>query len=422
MSTKNILYAIPLIALNACRTAEVAEVRPLNGTTADSTQVLMVEDQYPYMNLVTEGAIPINIPDKPQDEVYKPAYSSRYLALETTDECLIGHIDKLTTDGNSLFILDTGNNSALRFSLKDGAFLTKYGQKERGPGEFTGLTDLVIDKNKKEVCLIDRFGLKQMYFNYEGELLREKPFYYYYMQMEFVGDKLAIHTGYNDNAMTPAINHNRLIISDKGQVPQYVGFAYPDDLADRFTQDMKYPLITCNDEVYFSHVLSDTIWQVKENGTCEAKFIFKFPGRDNLFDELQSQTITNEQYESITQNTPYYRDEILITKDFICAYIYHGDELLYCRSTGHIKYGHYSYQNFAQANIQPLDFTLNGTSFVKVLQPFEIIKKENQNKNFFGEYYSDYLQAQLTEEERRLLSTMTEEDNPILMIMDIEPF
>ena len=36
--------------------------------------------------------------------------------------------------------------------------------------------------------------------------------------------------------------------------------------------------------------------------------------------------------------------------------------------------------------------------------------------------YTNFLNTQLTEEERQLLDNMTEEDNPILMIMDIEPF
>ncbi|MCM1109058.1 MAG: hypothetical protein NC388_08400 [Clostridium sp.] len=38
------------------------------------------------------------------------------------------------------------------------------------------------------------------------------------------------------------------------------------------------------------------------------------------------------------------------------------------------------------------------------------------------EQFNHMLANQYTEEERRLLSTMTEEDNPILMIMDIKPF
>ena len=65
-------------------------------------------------------------------------------------------------------------------------------------------------------------------------------------------------------------------------------------------------------------------------------------------------------------------------------------------------------------------------SFVKILQPdhiLEHIKKEIEcYVPLLGKTEEQLMDEWLTEEERQLLQKMTPEDNPILMIIDIEPF
>ena len=419
---KILLFLLLFITIISCRKANMTEIRPMGENITDSTKILLVEDKYPCMELVTGNAVCLNIPEEPDTKDWIIKAQRKYLPLETKEECLIGRIDKLESDGNQLFIFDESNSSVFRFSQKDGSFLNRIGNKGRGPGEYTGLADMSVDKKKKEVCLTDSRGFKLMYFNYDGNLLREEPFFYFYDKMEFIGDYLLVNTDQNRNVRVPAVNNNRFIIAKRDQTPLYVGFPYSEHLYDHFCQGIKFPFITCNEDIYYNHVLSDTIWQIKNDGICEAKYIFKFPGRDNLFNESDFQNITDEEYNNRIKNNLHYRDNVYITKDFLYARI--GNmSFIYCIPTGNHLYGMPYNEFFTRRNYNTPRFTLNGTSFVYVLQPFNLIKENLEIQNSYDENaYKYYWDKQLTEEERQLLGNMTEEDNPILMIMDIEPF
>lgn len=430
---KSLIYIIVLFAtIFACKRANVTEVKPFGENYLDSTQVLLLKDKYPYMKLVTDKAIHLKVQERATngsfvvsaDEFIKPKV--RYLPLETTEECLVGgRMTKLESDDTYIFIFDRDNNQVLRFSQEDGSFMNKFGQPGRGPGEYGCIMDMSLNRKKKEVCLIDQCGFKFIYYDYDGQLLREEPLYYFYNNVEFIGDYMIQYTNRNGNTMAPSVNNNRLVFARQSdQSPKYVGFPFPEQFAHAFGQGMKHPFVTCNEDVYYNHLLSDTIWQIKKDGTCEAKYVFKFPGRDNLFDENDFQNISGELYEQKTNGAScYYRDDICITKDFVYAGIMNGENMLYCIPTGNYRYGALVCKSFGSTKLLYNLFTLNAKSFVTILQPFDVlaqIKKEQKIHSGKDEekFYAEYL----TEEERQLLPKMTPEDNPILMIVDIEPF
>lgn len=433
IGTLNILFFT--LTFLSCRKATVTEVKPFQASSADTTKVLLVESSYPCMKLVTEDVVPLIVgeaaanplvtaPEGNAQQENSLKTTIHYLPLETTEECLIGNIDKLESDDCYIFIFDRENGAVFRFSQKDGSFQNKYSRQGRGPGEYTRLTDMSIDKKRKEICLLDQFGFKIMYFDYNGNLLREEPLFYVYDFIEFLGDHIILNTNLNENEMVPAVNNNRLVYAKRDQTPVYVSFAYSAEHTKQFHKDVRRAFTTCNGEVYYNHVLSDTIWQITEDGSCIAKYVFKFPNRNNLFDEKDCRQITDNEYEERTKDIPYFGGNTwLLTTNFICAKIVHGGPMLYCIPTGRYVYGYPKYRSFGLETKFPVTHTLNDTSFVRVIQPFQLIQQHKNWIEGMDDFTdSNYWKNLLTEEERQLLSNMTEEDNPILMIMDIEPF
>ncbi|MDE7378112.1 MAG: 6-bladed beta-propeller [Paraprevotella sp.] len=423
---KEFIYIIVSMAIIACRNANVTEIKPYAQNLAESAEALQVKDQYPSMELVTDKAIHLPVMEESTDNVTNIKTNIHYLPLETTEECLIGHIDKLVSDDSCLFVFDQTNQSILRFSQKDGSFLNKIGSKGRGPGEFIEVIDVSLNRKKKEICLIDFSLFKLMFFDYNGRLIQEKPLYYVYNGMEFLDNRIILHTGFNENTMAPSVNNNRLVLAEMDQTPLCVGFAFPENLKANFHHGVRHDFVTCDGDVYYNHVLSDTIWQIKEDGICEAKYVIKFPNRDNLYNEEDFKNITDNDFEERQKSTPHYQNNFIITKDFVKVSAFdenHSQKLLYCISTGH-RTNNLFHKIFGKpTDIGTIEFTLNDETFVDVIQPFEILKDFQFYKNNFNEMqYTNFLNTQLTEEERQLLNNMTEEDNPILMIMDIEPF
>lgn len=417
----------------SCRRSNTTEIRPYNEELFDTTRVLLLEDKYPCMKLVTDKAVNLQVRERDTKgsivEFNKEPLKIkvRYLPLETKEDCLVGgQIAKLETDDSSIFIFDYYNAQILRFSQKDGSFLNKLGSKGRGPGEYISVKDMSLNRTKKEVCLIDYGNQKFIYYDYDGQFLREEPIYYFYDKVEFVGDYMIQDTWRNSNTMVPSLNNNRLVFARQSdQSPKYVGFPYPESVGQAFGQGIKRTFITCNDDIYYNHLLSDTIWQIKPNGSCEARFVFKFPGRDNLFDENDFQSMSGDVYMQKTNAAEcYYRDDIRITEDFVHACINGGKDLLYCIPTGNYRYGTIFCTSFGTTYILDDMFTMNGKSFVSILQPFEVLNSVNKQIETWdqGREPGYFCREKLTEDERRMLQKMTTEDNPILMIIDIETF
>jgi len=79
----------------------------------------------------------------------------RTIILETNELCLIGSLTKLRVYDPYIIILDSDiAKSVLVFDL-NGRFLRKIGSIGQGPGEFYHPNDFTVDKNKKEIYVLD---------------------------------------------------------------------------------------------------------------------------------------------------------------------------------------------------------------------------------------------------------------------------
>ena len=66
--------------------------------------------------------------------------------LETGDNCLIGNVRGIKTDGSSFYIMDYADNPVKMFS-KGGKFVSEIGHSGAGPGEYIQICDILIDRD-----------------------------------------------------------------------------------------------------------------------------------------------------------------------------------------------------------------------------------------------------------------------------------
>jgi 6-bladed beta-propeller len=92
------------------------------------------------------------------------ADSIYYIKLETSNECLIKHIQKIEVDKELIFILD--NNERLLLFDRDGKFLNQIGKIGKGPGEYTNINDFSIDSINNIAYILD--GRQILGYNYSG--------------------------------------------------------------------------------------------------------------------------------------------------------------------------------------------------------------------------------------------------------------
>jgi len=99
----------------------------------------------------------------------RPIDNCRFVALETTDESLIGKIKKVRVEKDLIFILDNTENIFV-FDMS-GKYLNKIGKKGQGNEELITLVDFYINKDQKYIGILDVMRQKIVRFTYEGKYI-----------------------------------------------------------------------------------------------------------------------------------------------------------------------------------------------------------------------------------------------------------
>ena len=128
-----------------------------------------------YQNIRKEKSIDIAIEELPEqkfiscsDSIYID--SCKCVALETTDESLLGRIATLSLYKGEFYIFDSMIWKLHRFG-KDGAYRGHYGRKGNGPGEYISLSGFYIDPYREEVALFDPAARKVHRYTLSGDYI-----------------------------------------------------------------------------------------------------------------------------------------------------------------------------------------------------------------------------------------------------------
>lgn len=96
-------------------------------------------------------------------------YDVKFIKLETRDDCILGDIKKIQTEGANIFIEDF-KERVFRFDT-EGRFLNKIGTKGGSGSEYISLFDFFLDKKQQAVCIMDLSKGKLLRYDYDGKFV-----------------------------------------------------------------------------------------------------------------------------------------------------------------------------------------------------------------------------------------------------------
>jgi len=96
----------------------------------------------------------------------------KYVKLETTSESMIGHVSRFYLYKDKYYIWDGRTKSVLCFNQL-GKLEFKLDRKGKGPGEYIGVNDFYIDKNKEQLVLWDLTQQKILRYTLIGDFYSE---------------------------------------------------------------------------------------------------------------------------------------------------------------------------------------------------------------------------------------------------------
>lgn len=93
----------------------------------------------------------------------------KYIPLQTKDEVLLGSIDKLYVKDDSIIVFDRENKNIFLFD-QDGAFVRQIGTRGQGPDEYIEFGDIYYDSETEKLYAYERFKDEIFVYSLNGEI------------------------------------------------------------------------------------------------------------------------------------------------------------------------------------------------------------------------------------------------------------
>ncbi len=208
----------------------------------------------------------------------------RLLPLQTTEQSLLGSVDKLWSRDSLLYVMDRDLAAKIFvFHAETGAFLTKFGERGNGPGEYRQLYDCAMDEVGNRIHLLcDKNRL--ITYSGDGRLLekRELPF-------------LAVDMEYSDGIFLfvceTSATHN-LVITDEHLQVLHEYFPHSDYRPGNMRRVL-HPLQKTDAGVLYRRFLDDRIYRIDRQGGVSVQYTIDF-GADKL-DFSKAKSLSEEE-------------------------------------------------------------------------------------------------------------------------------
>lgn len=256
----------------------------------NKTKKELAADQFSYNNYIEKSAktylaqidtlhepitIPVNIDDNVTELYCSEIFDSLYIVkLESTEESLIGQIDKISFYNDTIYILDRRNLKCLkRFSLT-GKYIDQIGSLGIGPGEYIDIFDFSVTSRGIEVY--DPGTKRITLYNSDGEFksITEVPFFANSF-LRTDSNTLVFNTSGADNYHIPSILNHGIVITDNDCNIRRHAISRPLE---------KTPLITTcqalrcsqSNECILTETFTDTLYIINNDSKIRPQYTFAF--------------------------------------------------------------------------------------------------------------------------------------------------
>lgn len=194
----------------------------------------------------------------------------KFTLLETSEECLVGEVYKLSCRNKKYYILDRHLQKALFVFDEEGKFRNRIGRRGRGPGEFIEPTDFIVSDSS--VTVFDMFGHKLLYYNPDGTFIRSVRLPYSIYEIESGRDGSVIYAVGGDNSKCDSLkNYELLEIGPEGDIRAKV---YKNKYSMDFSN--KYDLQGFDEDVIYKKAFRPAVYMLRDKNLY-AKYIFDIP-------------------------------------------------------------------------------------------------------------------------------------------------
>lgn len=364
--------------------------------------------------LETEETIAIDIGSLEKKEFPgKLIELSKYLKLETNDDCAINYIDKIIIKDGIIYILDIRSKSVFAFNL-EGKYLRKFYHYGRGPGEYTNLRDFEISNDGENIFMIDIYQNKLYQYTIDDVFLQELKLDFGTNSFAFIDENLFVFYQKNrPNAKSDKFFNNNIVFWNFEKQLPLNGY-FPIKENRRMIGD--YSLYRSKDQIFYCPFSTDKVYKISKEGISP---YLSFNGSKLIKDELWEIESTREFIRELRKSKYYYRFRNFYKANDVITFALsqenHSYKIFYSISTGEIEYGIgvlSTNPNRIPGNIEIKG--VYGDDFVTYFQPSAIMNNSNEIFPIFKN------NSKLHKKLIQIAEKTNISDNPILVFFQVE--
>jgi len=336
-----------------------------------------------------------------------------YVPLQTTSNSLIGKIDKIYQDENTIIIVDKDVAKAIFIFDNAGKFLSKISKLGEGPDEYKTITDVTVDFSEKKVEVLDNVKRKIFSYDFKGTLKNVLSYPLFIMRIEKLSASNMLW--FNDdelNSHIPQFDNYRLFMSNPNGEILKKAFQF-----EKRNQNFHYSnvksMVRHGNSVYYTPRLLNLIFKI-DSQRITPLYQLDLQGRgfadreiedltDNLYLERRNENdffLFNGEY---SINDTYVYGKIFNKKSIFCFFYNKREKESFVLSGLNTDIPDAVLFNFPYTGYKDL--------FIAPLQSFEVFEA-NKNLPFMEERKSKALSD--------LYTRIKVDDNPILMYYSLK--
>lgn len=327
--------------------------------------------------------------------------SISYIPLETTKDIVIGSIDKMEAFDSYFFILDKRTKKIWCFDSL-GKYIFQIDKKGKGPGEYLDIFDFNIDKENKQILVLDRNSQKILYYDFSGQYLKDVQLDVKARLFALLNNKFLLYTSGVDIYMKKENNDYgyNLFLSDLNGKVEHRFFIY-NEITDNLWRHNVF--VKNKTGVMFHYARNDTIYNFNDNGELTVKYLFDFDKQRMPLEKILDKT----KLSSYTDNPNYVN-----ISEIYCSDLYTFIAYTYERRSRFIL------RNNETNKIINVRFLENDIDFISFANPLPVNMKGN--KIYYIKEAGDIMTMEkdniLLYKKINKLSNLKEDDNSVIII------
>lgn len=209
------------------------------------------------------------------------------------DEPLLGKVQKILFSKDRWYLLDQSAQN-IKIYEKSGRYLSSFGTKGGGPGEYSYLSDISIKGDT--IFLVDEQSFRYFFFSLAGQYLGERQQEFYTDELDFLGSKEVAYSPSNITLADTRSVHDdmTLVISSGDQVMSY--FPYRDNHDDVGLPEM---ISIYKDSIYYLQPLANQLHLLDAGVDHKSTFFLDFGNNNWPFSSEEIAEMATDEVEAI---------------------------------------------------------------------------------------------------------------------------